>query len=93
MADFEVTSHQIVTVEPGDVLVVGHGAQFRAEETARLKERLGLAAILTVPGPVDLGVVKSAGQNVTVNVSVSPDPAKAAAEEIKRAVRRPRGGW
>ncbi|WP_405431132.1 hypothetical protein [Streptomyces anulatus] len=92
MADFEVTSHRVVTVEPGDVLVVGHGAQFSAEEAAKLKERLGLAALLTVPGPVDLGVVKSAGQDVTVDVTMSPDATKAVAEEIKRTVRRPRGG-
>ncbi|UPT41784.1 MULTISPECIES: hypothetical protein [Streptomyces] len=92
MADFEVTSHRVVTVELGDVLVVGHGAQFSAEEAANLKERLGLTAIMTVPGAVDLGVVKSAGQDVTVDVTTSPDAATDVAKGIMRAVRRPRGG-
>lgn len=94
MDDFEETSHRIVTVEPGDVLVIGHAPQLSAEQAERFKQTLGLHAVLTVPGPVDLGVVKGAGENVTVDVTVSPgaiDPV-AAAREVRRAMRTQRGG-
>ncbi|MFI1524946.1 hypothetical protein [Streptomyces griseus] len=93
MADFEETSHRIVTIEPGDVLVIGHAPQLSAEQAERFKRALGLHAVLTVPGPVDLGVVKGAGQNVAVDVTVSPGTADpvAVAREVRRSLRRTRG--
>ncbi|MFF4166884.1 hypothetical protein [Streptomyces sp. NPDC001741] len=92
MADFEVTANQVVTVEPGDVLVIGHGGRVTAEEGARLKQALGLTAIIMVPGPVDLGVIKVEGGDQDVHVAVSPQAAAGMAEEVARVIRRQRRG-
>lgn len=53
---------QIVTVEPGDVLVIGRQEGFSVEHFRpamdRLKEILGLSMIVVLDGPVDLAVVR-----------------------------------
>lgn len=51
---------RIVELEPDDVLVIG---QFDPSEAdlelfARLKKVLGVALIVTLPGPVDLAAVR-----------------------------------
>jgi hypothetical protein len=50
----------LVHVEPGDVLVFGHieGTEFDTELGDRLKDALGVALVVLVPGPIDLGVVR-----------------------------------
>lgn len=53
---------QIVTVEPGDVLVIGMQEGFSAEHSRlameQLKDTLGLSMIVVLDGPADLAVVR-----------------------------------
>lgn len=53
---------QIVTVEPGDVLVIGGQEGFSVEHfrpaMEQLKEILGLSMIVILDGPADLAVVR-----------------------------------
>lgn len=83
MSDFEAPSNRVVTVEPGDVLVIGHAPNLTTQQADQLKQALGLKAVIAVPGIVDLATIKATDQTVQVVVSVLPDAA-----EIQRAVRK-----
>ena len=88
MGDFDVTSNRVVIVEPGDVLVVGHAPDMPAEWIDKLRRALNLTAVIALPGPVDLGVIKTGGDGQEVHVVVSPPTAQAMGEEVARVVRR-----
>lgn len=51
---------RMVELEPGDVLVIGQvkPSESDVELFARLREVLGVALIVTLPGPVDLAAVR-----------------------------------
>ncbi|MFD7858324.1 hypothetical protein ACFV6B_29185 [Streptomyces microflavus] len=84
--------NRLLIVQPGDILVIGHAPAFSAQQADRLKQLLGLKAVIAVPGIVDLATIRAEEQEVQVVVSVPPDAAVSVGEEIRRSVRTKRGG-
>ncbi|MFE5090616.1 hypothetical protein ACFRCI_09470 [Streptomyces sp. NPDC056638] len=84
--------NRLLIVEPGDVLVIGHAPNLTVQQADQLKQLLGLKAVITVPGIVDLGTIRT-DDHVQVVVSAPPDAAMAVGEEIQRTVRTRRDGW
>ncbi|WP_066945047.1 hypothetical protein [Streptomyces lushanensis] len=53
---------RLLIVKPGDTLVIGHAPALTSQQVAHLKQMLGLAAVIAVPGPIDLAAIRAAGR-------------------------------